>query len=284
MSKQYTMGLISGVISILGFDGAFAQQAADPAAQLSMPVPTLFTSKIGFFTMEQAPGATYPRVIQLKYYAPGKGQLLATFSQREQALPIYRSTDEGDTWQKYSEVPMLRGQPALFELPERLGEFPAGTIMAAGNALSGSDPSKRTLDVAYSIDGGKSWAYLSTIATGGSGRYDPSDRAGLLRDQNPVFEPYLYMDSAAHLVAYFSDERDKKNGYSQLLDHEVSADGGRTWGPVVYDAAVPDGLTRPGMAVVARDLAMRSSRAPIPSISVPRRTVTIGATPKVSAR
>jgi hypothetical protein len=247
------MGLIGSVIGILGFDGAFAQQAADPAAQLSMPVPTLFTSKIGFFTMEQAPGATYPRVIQLKYYAPGKGQLLATFSQREQALPIYRSTDEGDTWQKYSEVPMLRGQPALFELPERLGEFPAGTIMAAGNALSGSDPSKRTLDVVYSIDGGKSWAYLSTIATGGSGRYDPTDRAGLLRDQNPVFEPYLYMDSAAHLVAYFSDERDKKNGYSQLLDHEVSADGGRTWGPAVYDAAVPDGLTRPGMAIVARD-------------------------------
>src|SRR5208283_380230 len=115
---------------------------ADPAAQLSMPVPTLFTSKIGFLTMEQAPGANYPRVIQLKYYAAGKGQLLATFSQRDQPLPIFRSTDGGDSWQKFSEVSMIRGQPALFELPLKIGEFPAGTIMAAGNGSPGPDPGK----------------------------------------------------------------------------------------------------------------------------------------------
>jgi hypothetical protein len=266
MNKYLRIGLISSAISVLAFARATAQQAvpastlagpggasADPAAQLSMPVPTIFTSKIGFFTMEQVPGAMYPRVIQLKYYAPARGQLLATFSRREQPLPIYRSTDDGDTWQKFSEIPMLRGQPSLFELPIKMGDFPAGTIMAAGNGLSSSDSSKRPLDVAYSADGGRTWAYLSTIATGGAGRYDPSDRAGLLRDQDPVFEPYLYMDSTAHLVAYFSDERDKKNGYSQLLDHEVSADGGRSWGPLVYDAAIPDGLTRPGMTIVTRD-------------------------------
>ena len=58
----------------------------------------------------------------------------------------------------------------MFELPKKMGQFPAGTIMAAGNGLSGSDPSKRMLDVAYSVDGGKSWAYLSTIAAGGAGR------------------------------------------------------------------------------------------------------------------
>lgn len=225
---------------------------ADPSARLSQPLPTLFTSKIGFFTQSQLPGAQYPRVIQLKYYAAGKGQLLATFSVRGQAMPIYRSTDNGDSWEKFSEIPMLRGQPTLFELPAKTGAFPAGTILAAGGGVS-SDPARRTLDVAVSRDGGKSWTYLSTIATGGPGRYDPSDRAGLLRDQAPVFEPYLYLDATGHLVAYFSDERDKKNGYSQLLDHEVSPDGGRTWGAPVYDAAVPDGLTRPGMAIVTRD-------------------------------
>ena len=256
MNAYCRVGLVSSAISVLGLCGAWAQQAgstADLAAQLSMPVPTVFTSKIGFFTMEQAPGATYPRVIQLRHYAPGMGQLLATFGQREQSLPIFRSTDGGDTWQRFSEVPMLRGQPALFELPVKIGQFPAGAIMAAGSGPPGADPGKRTLDVASSIDGGKTWAYLSTIATGGAGRYDPSDRAGLLRDQDPVFEPYLYLDSTGHLVAYFSDERFKKDGYSQLLDHEVSPDGGRSWGPLVYDAAIPDGLTRPGMATVIRD-------------------------------
>jgi hypothetical protein len=266
MDKYCRMGLIAGAIGLLRLAGAVAQQAAptgspagtsvsvaDPAAQWSMPVPTIFSSKIGFLTMEQASGATYPRVIQIQYYAAGKGQLLATFSQRGQSLPIYRSADEGDTWQKFSEVPMLGGQPALFELPMKMGTLPAGTIMAAGNGLPGPDPSKHSLDVAYSVDGGRTWAYLSTIATGGGGRYDPADRAGLLRDQDPVFEPYLYMDSTGHLVAYFSDERDKKSGYSQLLDHEVSSDGGRTWGSVVYDAAIPDGITRPGMAIITRD-------------------------------
>src|SRR5208282_6103905 len=111
MNKYFRQGLVSSAISLLGIAGASGQQAvpADPAAQLSMPVPTLFTSKIGFLTMEQAPGATYPRVIELKYYAAGKGQLLATFSQRGQSLPIYRSTDNGDTWQKFSDVPMLEG-------------------------------------------------------------------------------------------------------------------------------------------------------------------------------
>jgi hypothetical protein len=212
---------------------------------------TTFTSKIGFFDADPAAGASYPRVIQLKYYGPGKGQLLATFARRG-ALPIYRSTDNGETWQLFSEVSNLRGQPCLYELPVKMGDFPAGTIVAAGGGVQ-ADPSKRTLDVSYSRDGGKTWAYLSTIAVGGPGRYDPADRAGLSLNQNPVFEPYLYADAAGRLVAYFSDERHKKDGYSQLLDHEVSSDGGRTWGQPVYDVAIADGLSRPGMAIVTRD-------------------------------
>src|ERR1700722_9767418 len=101
MNKLFGAGLISGAISLLGLGGALAQlvpptgpppgaggSAADPAALLSMPIPTIFTSKIGFFTMEQAPGAMYPRVIELKHHAAARGQLLATFSLRGQGLPI----------------------------------------------------------------------------------------------------------------------------------------------------------------------------------------------------
>ena len=221
-----------------------------PTFQPGTPVHTVFTSEIGFFDADPALGASYPRVIQIRHYGPEKGQLLATFARKE-SLPIYRSKDNGATWQRFSEVPNLRGQPCLYELPVKMGDFPAGTILAAGGG-AGDDPNRRTLDVSYSRDGGKSWQYLSTIAVGGPGRYDPADRAGL-RDQNPVFEPYLYADAAGRLVAYFSDERHKKDGYSQLLDHEVSTDGGRSWGAPVYDVAIPDGLSRPGMAVVARD-------------------------------
>ena len=102
----------------------------DPAAQLSMPVATAFTSKIGFFTAERDPGASYPRVIQLKFGA-NKGTLLATYGHRG-TLPIWRSTDNGETWTKLSDVPQLSGQPCLYELPSRMGEFPAGTVMACG--------------------------------------------------------------------------------------------------------------------------------------------------------
>jgi hypothetical protein len=223
-----------------------------------MPVPTVFSSKIGFFTMERQPGVQYPRVIQIKYGAD-KGALLATFSGGAggrgggSGIPIWRSTDNGESWTHFSDVAQIRGQPCLYELPAKMGEFPAGTLMACGNGVSGDPNARGGLGVAYSTDGGRNWAYLSTIAVGGGGRYDPADRAGLSRDQNPVFEPYLFADAAGRLVAYFSDERDKKSGYSQLLDHVVSTDGGRTWGPLVYDVAIPDGLSRPGMAIIARD-------------------------------
>jgi hypothetical protein len=237
-------------------EGSAAAQAPPapppaPVPQFGLPTPSLFTSKIGFFTPERIDGASYPRVIQLKVGAQ-KGALLATFARRG-PLMIFRSTDNGDSWQKFSKVPQLEGEPCLYELPVKMGEFPAGTILACGGSLPGKTPGKRSLDVAVSKDGGNSWDYLSTIATGGIGRYDPFDRAGLLRDQSPVFEPYLLADAQNRLVAYFSDERDKKSGYSQLLDHEVSTDGGRSWGPPVYDVAIPDGLSRPGMAIVARD-------------------------------
>jgi hypothetical protein len=223
---------------------------ANPAAVASLPVPTTFTSKIGFFDADQVAGANYPRVIELKIGA-NKGSLLATFARRGN-LPIYRSTDHGESWQHYSEVPMLRGQPCLYELPQKEVDFPAGTVMACGNGVS-NDPAKRPLDVAVSPDGGKTWSYLSTIAAGGPGIYDPASRAGFRQEQSPIWEPFLYTDSGGHLIASYSDERDKKNGFSQLLDHEVSNDGGKTWGPPVYDVAIPDGLTRPGMAIIARD-------------------------------
>ena len=250
--------LLGGLMTLWAAAPGVAQQQrpaappppVNPAAQLSLPVPTHFTSKIGFFDADQVAGAQYPRVIQLQVGA-NKGILLATFARRG-TLPVYRSADNGESWQQISEVPMLRGQPCLFELPRTIGDLPAGTVMACGNGAS-PDPTKRPLDVAVSRDAGKSWNTLSTIATGGPGIYDPASRAGFRQEQSPIWEPFLYMDAAGRLVASYSDERDKKNGYSQLLDHEVSPDGGHTWGAPVYDVAVADGLTRPGMAIIARD-------------------------------
>jgi hypothetical protein len=216
-------------------------------------VPTKFTSKIGFFDSDPALGASYPRVLQIKTYAAGKGQLLATFGRRG-AAPIYRSTDNGETWKFLSEIPNLRGQAAMFELPQKVGEFPAGTIMVAGTGESAPGATRRTLQVSYSTDGGQTWKYLSTIAEGGVGAYDPINRAGM-SVQSPVWEPFLHLDAQGRLIAWVANEGHKDEGYSQLLDYRISPDGGRTWGKPVMAVAIPDGLTRPGMAVVTRNAA-----------------------------
>ena len=194
-------------------------------------------------------GATYPRVIEITQYAPMKGQLLATFTRR--GFPIYRSTDSGDTWEFVTFVQGLSGQPALYELPRKMGEFPAGTILAAGTS-SNPPTGKSALDVHSSRDGGKTWQFLSRIIEGTPSPYDPSQRAFVTKG-TPVWEPYLYHDAKGHLVAFYSDERYKKDGYNQLLAHRVSSDGGKTWGAEVYDVAIPDGLVRAGMTVVTQN-------------------------------
>lgn len=194
------------------------------------------------------PGS-YPRVIQVAHYPGAEGHLLATFARRP-SIPIYRSTDDGDSWSQISEVEGLRQQPALLELPHQIGAFPAGTIMAAGLA-SDSPPNTTELKLYYSSDGALTWQFLSTIAQGGRGIYNPAQRAGDSRE-TPVWEPYLYIDEYGRLVASFSDERYKDQNFNQLLAHRVSEDGGRTWGEVEFDVAISDGQSRPGMSVVTR--------------------------------
>lgn len=228
--------------------GAENESAQLPALTAPVRIPPDYTITV---LQTDALGASYPRAIQLRHYAAGKGHILLTFAGRPGPMPIYRSTDNGETFQLFSELKELRGQPTLFELPAAMGEFPAGTILAAGGYAQ-NDPAKRMLAANYSTDGGKTWQHLSVFAEGGPGRYDPADRAGLSLNQNPVFEPFLSTDAKGRLVVYFSDERHKKDGYCQLNAHRVSEDGGRTWGPLVYDVAIPDGLTRPGMAIVTR--------------------------------
>lgn len=260
MALPLLLGLSTGARA----QGRGAAGAEPNPSRLSQPVSTWSPDRtIRTFPSNPALGASYPRIIQLQHYEPGKGQLLASFSRRGGPMPIFRSTDNGETFEFFSEVTGLRGSPALYELPRQMGEFPAGTILAAGSVADLPDPTKRALGVSYSSDGGKTWQFLSTYAeTTAGGRYGPEVRAGLRQTQAPIYEPYLYSDAEGRLVVYFSDERYKAGGthppepgsygYNQLLDHRVSEDGGRTWGDVVFDVAIPDGLTRPGMAVVTR--------------------------------
>ena len=200
------------------------------------------------------PGSAYPRFIRLSYSGSLNGTLLATFEDYQNPttpfFPIYRSTDNGASWSYYSQIndthhnPAwgMRWEPKLYELPQQVGSWPAGTILAAGNSIP-SNHSQTELDLYASTNHGLSWSYVSMIVAGG---------APVTSGSSPVWEPELQVDAHGNLVAYYSDERHKANGYNQLLAHEVSTNGGKTWGGEVYDVAVNNGSARPGMAVVTR--------------------------------
>ncbi len=199
------------------------------------------------------PGSAYPRFIRLSYAGSLNGTLLATFEDYQNPtipfFPIYRSTNNGASWSYYSQIndthhnPAwgMRWQPQFYELPQKVGSWAAGTILAAGNSIP-SDKSKTELDLYASTNHGQSWSYVSMIVAGGAAQTGSS----------PVWEPNLQIDAHGNLVAYYSDERHKANGYNQLLAHEVSTDGGKTWGGEIYDVAINNGAARPGMVVVTR--------------------------------
>jgi hypothetical protein len=75
-------------------------------------------------------------------------------------LPLYKSTDGGQTWANYSSIyfkTTAKGgilfQPFLYELPEQLGQYPAGTILAAVNAVPNTF-SSTNIEIQASLDKG----------------------------------------------------------------------------------------------------------------------------------
>ncbi|KAK9357322.1 hypothetical protein V1504DRAFT_500924 [Lipomyces starkeyi] len=189
----------------------------------------------------------YARVIELKNAGAKDGNLLATFENWYTESPtniqtngsaapfvILESADSGTTWSTIAEVydPQTGSghpasymyQPFLFEFPQTLGTYPAGTILLVGNTVPA--------DGSANMDSVGSW---QQGGPGGSG----------------IWEPFLYLNSQGQLVAVFSDERDNTH-HSQKLVHVVSDDGGDTWGPVVEDVASGAQPDRPGMATVAK--------------------------------
>lgn len=162
-----------------------------------------------------------------------------------ETLPVYKSDDDGDTWQKLSDVPppSAYGDPAMakytsnwtnpffFVMPQAVGNIAAGTLLLA-TVVSGEDewyrehkaanPSwvpdndgdRRDLAIALysSTDQGANWSFLNIVATGGwqggsAGAPGRFANANTNHQQDPLWEPYLMVYNN-QLVAYYSDEND----------------------------------------------------------------------------
>ncbi|WP_270165607.1 RICIN domain-containing protein [Paenibacillus sp. SYP-B4298] len=187
-----------------------------------------------------------PRAIQLNYNGVNNGKMYATFEQRSHDLPvfpIYESVDNGESWTQVGAVADTQNGwgmmncPELFELPQAIGDMPAGTLIIAGNSVP-SDYAATKMELYKSNDLGRTWSYVSTIGTGGRNEmgYDP------------IWEPFFLVHDNK-LIVYYSDERDP--AHAQKLVHQTSIDG-VNWDAVVDDVAFADFGLRPGMPTVAR--------------------------------
>ncbi|WP_235928989.1 RICIN domain-containing protein [Marisediminicola senii] len=240
-----------------------------------------------------ATGTAYAKIVSLKYNGSSNGQLISSFDDARlirdvnpstnpttdtqaclanpslachQEWPIFRSTNNGTSWQKVSSInPGLQfpgtpgqesstqldrtAQPYIYELPQATGGLAAGTLLFTGQIRPADRyaPNSITKLVVYkSTNQGTSWSYVSTIDTGGAAIYDPSSTS----TTTTVWEPTLIIDGQGGLTAYFSDERQKANGVLQAVSYRRSTNGGLTWGALSNVSAPNDNTHRPGMITV----------------------------------
>lgn len=242
--NRLTLGLSTLVVAITSAlaNGAMAQDAPEPV------VGTHLTDGSGYVSIVRVEHGT----------ADDKGRLLMAFEQDGMAgIPLWESRDGGEHWRFLMNVTdqthandkhwQLRWQPHITELQRASGDLPAGTLILSANATGNDEKghvAEEDLQVYTSIDAGKTWHYRSSIVKGGG---HPEDK-----DNKGVWESNIHVLDDGRMVAYYSTEQHKAEGYNQALGHKVSDDGGRHWGKEVLDVAIPGGVQRPGMAIVTR--------------------------------
>lgn len=208
-----------------------------------------------------ADGTGYASLVRLAHQpdVAANGRVLMVFEQHGLAgIPLWRSDDDGAHWHFQQNVVdqathhdalhwQLRWQPNLTETWRDSGPLKKGTLLLAANATGDNAQGRlvaEDLQLYASTDQGRHWRYRGSIVTGGG---NPSDK-----DNHGVWEPNVQILDDGRMVAYYSSERHKAEGYNQLLAHKVSTDGGASWGPEHVDVAIGGGVQRPGMAVVTR--------------------------------
>lgn len=184
----------------------------------------------------------YPRLVRLEANGTANGRLIATYDFAGITSPVYESTDQGATWAQVGTVAAPSPDDwhccsTLYEMPAASGGTAKGTLLWATTSRSGAAGSYSfKIRLFRSTDLGRHWTLLSTPVTGKVG----------------TWEPEFTIDAKGRLLMFYSSEEYQAQGYNQLLAHRVSTDGGVTWGPDVFDVAVPDGVKRPGMATVRK--------------------------------
>ncbi|MBO4356121.1 MAG: exo-alpha-sialidase [Clostridia bacterium] len=197
-------------------------------------------------------GCGYPTVIQLEHNGDNNGILLMSFSVADSGkgvgptkFRIYESDDLGEKWKEIASVKEKLDtsieacwQPCLFELPEALGDFPAGTILLAGVSIDPGQKIKSHIALYASQDAGMTWKEVSVIAEGG----------GL---ELGVWEPHLIYESG-FLYSFYADDRGNgTDDCDQAIVYQRSSDGIH-WEEKVGVVCPKAKTHRPGMPVITK--------------------------------
>ncbi|MBQ8742025.1 MAG: exo-alpha-sialidase [Clostridia bacterium] len=182
------------------------------------------------------------------------GTLLATYENYSGGCNIYRSTDNGKTWEYCSKVTDtlnsgFEGElmPHLYTLPVDMGEYKAGTAILAGTSSTAYDPITETkITLHASTDKGETWNTICNVDVGGW-------------SNEGVWEPFLvYEEKRGRLYCFYSDDSDPE--YSQSLVYKYTTDL-KNWHGVNDEVGVevepklavacPNKSWRPGMISIA---------------------------------
>ncbi|MGP4018146.1 sialidase family protein [Saccharopolyspora sp. 5N708] len=192
-------------------------------------------------------GSSYPRLVRLQHSGAANGRVLAsmtTYVDRAGFAVIYESRDDGATFQPISEIRDPEGADekgmccsTLYELPQQIGDMPAGTLLWAGTAGVGADPEQRhsSIRVWRSDDQGRTWSFLSTIVQAPVG---PG-----------VWEPEFTVSAQGELVAFYSDDGDPQHDQKMV---QVRSSDGRNWTDLRETLKNDEFTVRPGMSGVRK--------------------------------
>ncbi|MGW7753587.1 exo-alpha-sialidase [Streptomyces violaceusniger] len=190
----------------------------------------------------------YPRAIRLEHSGKDNGRVLASTVVLDGGHGIgdvQESTDGGVGFNQVGKIADPESADGgkglccatLYELPQQVGDMPAGTLLWAASFGQNEPESSRHMSIRVfkSTDVGRTWSYLSTVATA--------------TDANGLWEPEFSIDADGNLVCHYSDETDPN--HSQKLVAVRSRDG-VSWDGLHDTVASDPTSDRPGMAVVRK--------------------------------
>ena len=190
----------------------------------------------------------YPTIIRLCHQEKeeNNGILLASFEKWGDTYPVYRSLDDGKTWQYVSTVKDNLNEgywnewmPFLYELPCDMGEFKKGTVILAATSIlgAGENVSKSTITLYESTDLGETFNAFCNVDEAGGVDWG-------------VWEPYfIFEEETGRLFCFYSDDSDPE--HSQKLVYKYSTDL-VNWSEKFECVACDDPSLRPGMVSVVK--------------------------------